>query len=58
VDNFKLMWQPNKSQWWVIWIAVALALLFAANGTGVVGFGGAILVGALLVWQIEGKRPK
>ena len=51
------MWQPNKAQWWVIWIAVGLGLLLALPGeAGIVGFGAPALIGALLVWQLEGKR--
>ena len=37
------MWHPSKAQWRVIWIAVILGLVF----------GVAVLMGALLVWQME-----
>ena len=55
------MWHPNKTQWLVIWIAV-LGGLYAAGLTsnnglnGFVTFGIAVLIGGLLVWQLEGKR--
>ena len=49
------MWHPNKTQWWVIWLAVILGLYFAIDA-GVVGFGVPVLIGALLVWQLEGRR--
>jgi hypothetical protein len=53
------MWQPNTRQWWVIWIAVAIALFFATmSDFGVIGFGAPILIGLLLVWQLEGHRGK
>jgi len=49
-------WHPNGIQWAVIWTAVLLGLLFAANGGELLGFGGPLLIGALLVWQLESKR--
>jgi hypothetical protein len=50
------VWHPNKNQWWVIWIAVLGGILFGAGGGGLLVFGAALLVGILLVWQLEGKR--
>lgn len=53
------MWQPREAQWLVIWIAVFVGLLFGiVFQTGFVGFGVPVLIGALLVWQLQGKSEK
>jgi hypothetical protein len=49
-------WHPNGIQWAVIWTAVLGGLVIAGLDGGYVAFGVAILIGALLVWQLEGKR--
>jgi len=51
------MWHPNQTQWWVILVAVILGLVFGQpGGGGIVGFAIPVLIGALLVWQLEGRR--
>jgi hypothetical protein len=52
------MWHPNKAQWWVVWIAVAVVGLVLAipMGGGILGI--AVLIAVLLVWQMEGRRGK
>jgi hypothetical protein len=55
------MWQPNGAQWKVIWFAVVIGLLGAglAYNNGINGyaiFGATLLLAALRVWQLEGRR--
>ena len=51
----KQMWHPHEAEWWVIWIAVIGGIMFGAGGGGPLVFAGAVLIGALLVWQ-GGRR--
>jgi hypothetical protein len=49
----------NKRQWWVIWIAVILGLFWSiALDGGAVGFGVPVLIGGLIVWQLQGRGVK
>jgi len=55
------MWQPDKAQWRTIWIAVIVGLFSAGlaynNGLdGYATFGVVVFIGALRVWQLQGKR--
>ena len=53
------MWQPRAAQWMVIWIAIFVGLLFGiVFEIGLVGFGVPVLLGALLVWLLQGKSGK
>ena len=54
------MWYPSRSEWAVIWIGFALAVLLWMDSKEFVSFHLFILIGVgLAVWMLEGRRkPK
>ena len=69
--NTSTIWNPSREQWIVIWVCAITAWLLLSSENGILGYTDlfghntdhrfgtlAIVIGVLLIWQLESRRKK